>query len=305
MTPSHDESARQRELDLYRMVDSLPETAYDDIARLASTLCDAPIALVSLVDRDRQWWKAKVGVDGAGSPRENAICDHAIRQPGQLFEVGDLPADPRFASNPFVTGDVGARFYAGMPLVTPGGQAIGTVCVIDHTPRTLTDTQRLALESLARLTMNLMEAAKRERDHRRASDLEPAARAAHDGRPYAIAILQVQGFAEAAERQGDRAVEKTLHQLDALLDDTIRPGDSVSRVTGTGESVALLHGDVDTALEKLRLGAHVFSEATGLQVLVGSARATSVGESPEAVYLRADAALSNEKDRLRPVRSAA
>lgn len=305
MTPSPDETTRQRELDLYRMVDSLPETAYDDIARLASTLCDAPIALVSLIDRDRQWWKAKVGIEGAGSPREHAICDHAIRQPGKLFEVGDLPADPRFADNPFVTGDVNARFYAGMPLVTPGGQAIGTVCVIDHAPRTLSEPQRLALESLARLAMNLMEAAKRERDHRRAADLEPAARAVHDGQPYSIAILQVQDFAGAVERLGDRAVEKTLHRLDALLDEAMRPGDSVSRVTGTGESVALLHGEVDMALEKLRLGAQVFAEATGLPVLVGSARAESPDESPEAVYLRADAALGAEKDRLRQSRSAA
>ena len=308
VTAMHDEQQRQRELDLYRIVDSLPDTAYDDIARLASMLCDAPIALVSLIDRDRQWFKARHGLDRTETPRDEAFCDHAIRQPDRLMEVRDARADARFEHNPLVTGDLGVRFYAGMPLVTPGGAAIGTVCVIDDTPRTLDDTQRAALESLARLTMNLMEGTRRERQLERTVRLEPAARVAAAAgasdallRPYSIAIFQLQDFARLVEQQGERAVERTLKEADRLLHSVLAPGDSIDRVTGSGEFIALLHGDTpEAAVTALRTRFDAIERELGTRALHGVATARSASESPEAVYLRADAALGASKDAARP-----
>ncbi|MGY4515099.1 GAF domain-containing protein [Lysobacter sp. HA18] len=298
------EAQRQREVDLYRIVDSLPDAAYDDIARLASMLCGAPIALISLIDRDRQWFKARKGLDTIAMPRDIAFCDHAIRQPDRLMEVRDAEADPRFANNPLVTGDLGLRFYAGMPLVTPGGAAVGAVCVIDHEPRELDDTQRAALESLARLTMNLMEGTRRERQLERAVRLEPAARVAAAAsasdtvlRPYSIAIFQLQDFAHVVALQGDRTVERTLQEADRVLHSVLAPEDSIDRVTGSGEFVALLHGDTpEAALNGLRSRFEVIERELGTRVLLGFARAASPDESPEAVYMRADAVLTAAKD---------
>src|SRR5688500_20216132 len=118
------EPERQRALDIYRVVDTLPEAAYDDIVRLASLLCDAPIALVSLIDRDRQWLKARTGFDLSQTPRDIAFCDHAIRAPDSLFEVADATRDARFEHNPLVNQADAVRFYAGMPPATPNGAAI-------------------------------------------------------------------------------------------------------------------------------------------------------------------------------------
>src|ERR1700760_4656332 len=116
---STSETERQRELDSYRIVDSLPETAYDDIVRLASALCGTPMALVSLIDRDRQWFKSKIGFEPSETRRDEAFCNHAIRTPDRLMEVHDATTDARFANHPSVTGGANIRFYAGMPLVTP------------------------------------------------------------------------------------------------------------------------------------------------------------------------------------------
>lgn len=294
------EAERQREVDLYRIVDSLPEAAYDDIARLASMLCDAPTALVSLIDRERQWFKARVGLEATETLREDAFCDHAIRTPDRIMEVPDATQDPRFRDNPLVTGDVGIRFYAGMPLVTPGGAAIGTVCVIDDQPRTLDDRQRAALESLARLTMNLMEGRRRELELQRAAQLEPKIATSADtlnAQPYAIAIFEVQAFADLVAQHGGRTVERTLQEVDRLLESVLSRGDSVNRVTGSGEFIALLHGDApEAALAALRGRFAGLERELGARVLHGLAVAASPTESPESVYLRADAQLGIAKN---------
>jgi len=129
----HD-SARQAALDSYCIVDTPPEQAFDDIATIASRLCDTPVGLVSLIDRERQWFKAKVGLDDSETPRNIAFCDHAIRGDVAMV-VPDARADPRFADNPLVTGEAQIRFYAGAPIIDEDGHALGTVCVIDTAPR--------------------------------------------------------------------------------------------------------------------------------------------------------------------------
>ena len=141
-----DRLAELRDLDV---LDTDAEAGFDELTRLASAICGTPMALVSLVDADRQWFKSNVGVDAAETPREVAFCAHAINAPDELFVVPDASEDPRFKENPLVTGGPGVRFYAGMPIETKTGSAIGTLCVIDRTPRELTDAQREALKTIA------------------------------------------------------------------------------------------------------------------------------------------------------------
>jgi diguanylate cyclase (GGDEF)-like protein len=151
-----EESRRLKDLQSFKVLDTPPEQAYDDVVMLASTICDAPIALISLVDDQRQWFKARCGLELQQSPREQAFCAHAILQPGAVMQVADARKDPRFAGNPLVAGAPGIRFYAGAPLVSPSGAALGTVCVMDSTPRQLTPRQTQALQALSRQVVQLL-----------------------------------------------------------------------------------------------------------------------------------------------------
>ncbi|GAA3345404.1 GAF domain-containing sensor histidine kinase [Amorphoplanes nipponensis] len=144
-----DEEARLAALHEAKVLDTLPEDDFDDIALLASEICGTPISLVTMVDADRQWFKAKVGLELDGTHRDDSLCAHAIHQ-HDVLEVPDAGADRRFADNPLVTGDHKFRFYAGAPVLLDGTHAVGTVCVVDHVPRELTEAQRRALRCLAR-----------------------------------------------------------------------------------------------------------------------------------------------------------
>ncbi|PPT96696.1 GAF domain-containing protein [Xanthomonas arboricola] len=301
--PPADEASRQQVLDGYRIVDSLPEDTYQDVVQVAAALCDTPIALMSLIDRDRQWFKAQLGLGMQQTDRSQAVCDHAIRSPEQLMEVRDLTQDSRFADVSVVTGETGARFYAGMPLVTSDGVALGTVCVLDTEPRTLTDTQRTGLQALARVTMRLLDERKRELQLEREAILQPVApvavpAAADSG--YYLVILEVQELAALAEKQSERLLGRALQQLDqALAAQAQANGDSVDRVTDSAEFIAVLRGpDADQKLQGLRDIAQQ-QHAHGLTVLIGQAQAAGGDEPIGQVFLRAEAALSAEKDRYR------
>lgn len=144
---------------LYRLdvLDTPREQNFDDIAQLAMSICETPIAVVSLVDRDRQWFKSCIGLDGTETSRDIAFCAHAILTPTELCIVADTMHDPRFADNPLVAGDPHIRFYAGAPLVTRQGDALGTLCVVDYRPRQLTSLQINTLKLLANQVMQLLE----------------------------------------------------------------------------------------------------------------------------------------------------
>ncbi len=144
-----DETTRLTALRRYRILDTQPERAFDDLALLASQICGTPIALITLVDTDRQWFKARVGVTVTETARSVSFCAHAIQQP-DLFVVPDASRHAQFRDNPLVAGDPHIRFYAGAPLVTPDGHALGTICVVDLVPRTLTREQEDGLHALKR-----------------------------------------------------------------------------------------------------------------------------------------------------------
>ncbi len=156
LTQPQAEKQRLKVLWQYDVLDTVPEEVFDDLTELAARICEAPIALISLVDEDRQWFKSKVGVTIKETSRDVSFCAHAIHHEG-LFIVPDATRDKRFAHNPLVLSEPKIRFYAGAPLVTPDGHALGTLCILDKVPRELRPEQQQALRVLARHVMTQLE----------------------------------------------------------------------------------------------------------------------------------------------------
>ena len=145
-----DEIDRLAALNSTDLLDSLPEQEFDDIVKLAAGICGTNIGLISLVDKDRQWFKAKIGLEAKETPRDVSFCAHAVNSPHDIFVVEDASRDPRFMHNTLVTNEPHIRFYAGVPLIDESGYPLGTLCVIDQQPRVLDDWQISALKALTR-----------------------------------------------------------------------------------------------------------------------------------------------------------
>jgi len=156
ITKPANEEARVIALDKYAILDTDPEQFFDDLTLLASHVCNTPIALISLVDEDRQWFKSRVGLDASETSRDIAFCSTAILQ-SDVFVVPDALADERFRDNPLVVSDPHIRFYAGAPLINEDGYALGTLCVVDRAPRELAPEQKEALKALSRLVLAQLE----------------------------------------------------------------------------------------------------------------------------------------------------
>ncbi|WP_252734300.1 sensor histidine kinase [Arenibacter algicola] len=173
----------------YSILDTLPESDYDNITKIAAEICGTPISLISLIDDKRQWFKSHYGLDASETPKEYAFCGHAINTPNDVFIVQDARKDERFHDNPLVTGDPHVIFYAGVPLVSAAGLPLGTLCVIDNKPNLLSQSQIGSLSALSNQVINLLELRKNKQQLERTimeleeknEDLERFAQvAAHD-----------------------------------------------------------------------------------------------------------------------------
>jgi signal transduction histidine kinase len=151
------EDERIKLLKSYSILDTLPESDYDNLTTLASQICETPISLITFVDEDRQWFKSRKGLNIDETPRNISFCAHTINNPNEVFEVSDARNDPRFYDNPTVDGSYNIVFYAGAPIKNLLGLPLGIICVMDHKPKTLTEAQKAALQALADQTMKLLE----------------------------------------------------------------------------------------------------------------------------------------------------
>jgi GAF domain-containing protein len=158
------EDLRFEALDAYKILDTLPEEEYDALTKIAAQICGTPIALVTLVDHNRQWFKSHHGLDVTETPRDFAFCAHAINTPNELLIIPDATKDERFHDNPLTTNDPNVVFYAGTPLNTKDGYSLGTLCVIDNKPREgLTESQQELLRALANQVISQFELRKKNR----------------------------------------------------------------------------------------------------------------------------------------------
>lgn len=226
--PTH-EAERLVALLEYDIMDTQPDDAFDDLSRLAACILDMPIALVTLVDKERQWFKSRVGLSACETPRQVAFCAHAILDPWSILEVEDASLDLRFSGNPLVTGTPDIRFYAGAPLVTPHGLALGTLCVIDQKPRRLTEEQRQFLLMLARQVVAQLELHKQNLTLKRLNEqLESANRelehfsrvAAHDLQEPLRKLIT---FSDVLQLDlGENLPAEAAASLDMILDASVR-----------------------------------------------------------------------------------
>jgi PAS domain S-box-containing protein len=238
--PAWAESDRLAALASYQIMDTAPEVEFDDLVRVAAHICDTPMALVSLVDGERQWFKAGLGVNAKETPREVAFCAHAIQQTEGLI-VEDATKDVRFANNPLVTGDLHLRFYAGAPLVTPEGLPLGTLCVLDTEARSLSAEQRFALKVLARQVVSQLELRKALAKQR--SDDERHKRILESAIDYGIISMDLAGMVTSWNEGAHRIFGWSEREMCGRpCDDFFTPEDRDAKVPEIEMGSALAHG---------------------------------------------------------------
>lgn len=336
-----DEAARLAVLADLAILDTAPEQSYDDLVRIAAAICEVPMGSVSLIDSERQWFKASLGLESKETPREFAFCAHAILDPHATLVVEDALADARFQGNPFVTDAPNIRFYAGAPLIA-GGQPVGTFCVMDDKPRQLQPEQLQALEALSRQASHLLELQRVGRalrhqlgerdwyekkiladqaaliarnadlteqtrtdpltglDNRRAFAVrldEAIVSATARGAPLHVAVVDMDHFKTVNDLHGHQEGDRVLRAVSALLRSQQVARGRVARYGG--EEFVLLLPDMDQA--QARLQCEYLREAIAamplplpVTVSIGLA-AYRQGDTPQAVFARADAALYRAK----------
>lgn len=304
------EAARLTALRSYDILDTGPEKSFDDLTSLASHVCETPIALISLVDSDRQWFKSKVGLDLSQTSRDIAFCSHAIEQP-DLFVIRDATQDERFSSNPLVVSEPQIRFYAAMPVFSSDGEhALGTLCVIDREPRDLDERQTEALRALARQVQAQLElrlSLRREKELARIDALTsvPNRRAFYEvlqrerhrlqrnARPLTIAYVDLDNFKEVNDNFGHKAGDSVLMTVASVMAGGLRKADVVARLGGDEFAILLPETNADAArqvMTKLHLRLMASMAQNGLPVTfsIGAVTFTVALESPEDLLQKAD-----------------
>jgi len=304
------EEARLSALRAYDILDTGPEKSFDDLTSLASHICDTPIALISLVDSERQWFKSKVGLDLSETSRDIAFCSHAIEEP-DLFVVRDAAQDERFASNPMVLSEPKIRFYAAVPVFTSDGQhALGTLCVIDREPRDLDANQQEALRALARQVQAQLElrlSLRREHELARIDPLTsvPNRRAFYEvlqrerhrlernGRPLTLAYIDLDNFKEVNDGFGHKAGDSVLTAVASVMARSLRKADVVARLGGDEFAIMLPETNADAARQvvtKLHMRLMEAMKENGLPITfsIGSVTFTGALGTVEDLLQKAD-----------------
>lgn len=224
MTNIHSETLRIEDLYQLEILDTDPESVYDNIVEMASMICDSPVALLSFIDSDRQWFKARKGMSIRETARDVSFCSYAILQDGPLI-IPDAREDERFKNNPFVTSGPRIRFYAGVPLKSGRGSGIGTLCVIGYAPKKLTDKQITLLETLAKQASTLLD--------NRKTQITQKRKLCHEiNNPLSIVLLSSTALKRRFEKNMD--LQGDLKRLNQAIDGAARIG---KIVTGLKENL--------------------------------------------------------------------
>lgn len=260
-----DEARRLQSLHTLGILDTAPEERFDRLTRIARRFFRVPIALVSLVDQDRQWFKSRNGMSEKETPREHSFCAHAILNANQVMVVRDAHSDERFRTNPLVTGSPEIRFYAGCPVKAPDGSPLGTLCVIDHEPRDLEADDATVLSDLAELVEHEIKSlALATTDdltglaNRRGFDaiaVHTLAVCLRVDKPATLLLFDLDEFKQVNDTKGHAAGDQVLRKFSKHLVSTFRDSDVVARLGGD-EFCVLLSGagtsDIDRPLTELR-----------------------------------------------------
>ena len=294
------ETERLAVLREYEVLDTACESAFDNIAELTAQITECPISCVSLTDTDRQWFKARFGTDAPGMPREHSFCAHAILDPSQTLVVPDTRNDLRFADNPFVIGPPDIRFYAGSPLTSPEGAALGTLCVLDLMPRTMSGHQQHILARLAETvatTLELRRAVNRVRRlaltdmltglPNRAALIDALDRAiGHShrcGDTFGLLYLDLDGFKQVNDSFGHGVGDAVLCEVAATLKASLCPEGMAARLGGD-EFALLVGADVDVERAAARLQLEVESAMAAREwAVTASIGAMSFNTAPKSV----------------------
>ncbi len=284
------ERERVAALRAHEILDTPPEVEFDALTRVAAHAFDTPIAVVAMLDSDRLWFKARVGMQIAQLERKIAFCAHAIMKPDEPLIVPDLAADPRFADNPLVARPPHIRFYAGAPLVDEAGFALGTIAVIDAQPREFSAEQREALVDLSTLVVTALEGRKRAIDLSRLAltdrltsianrvQFEVAieaevANARRYGETFALIWMDLDQFKEINDTYGHEAGDEVLAQVARRLAELVRKGDTLARYGGDEFAIVMRHADAAAAQGLIgrivQAMAPPFTLSSGSQVRVG------------------------------------
>ena len=315
-----DEPARLAAVRAYEILGTPPKLEFDALARLAAFMFDAPIAVVSVMDENRLWFKSRIGLDVPELDRKVAFCAHAIMQPRQALVVDDLLGDDRFSDNPLVAQAPYIRFYAGAPIVDPDGFALGTIAVIDARPRQFSAAQRDALVDLSTLVMTAL------RNRRSALELSRLARtdhltgianraqfefavaseilqAARTDAPFTVLFIDLDGFKDVNDEHGHAAGDAILREVARRLQTQLREGDTVARLGGDEFGIVMRRGTAEEALALCQRIVLAVEQPVALPsgfvvtlgMSVGEASFSRTAETVDALMAQADRALYASK----------